>query len=82
MERGSSTRDGRTWVSNECYPLVYFKRHSQVYVVVRVDEFLCLGPWAELEPLYCTLKKIDDLKRTMTRGGSRGQVLESGGKGV
>lgn len=51
---------------------VSHKRDMQTFVVVHVDDFLCVGPWEELELLYTTLKKVYDLKNSMFRkGGGR-----------
>lgn len=36
---------------------------------VDVDDFLCLGPWEELEQLYQPSKQVHDLHNTKPRGG-------------
>lgn len=44
------------------------KRDTQTFVVVHVDDFLCVGPWDELDLLHASPKKVCDLKSTMLRG--------------
>lgn len=60
LERGSSSRDGPTEASCERPSSCCLLQApvSQVYAVVRVDDFPCVGPWAELEPPHGSLKKL------------------------
>lgn len=41
-----------------------------MYVVVHVDDVLCVVVGASLEEVYSGLKKIYNLKSTMVRGGN------------
>lgn len=37
---------------------VLTKTSCDIFVVVRVDEFLCAGPWHESEPLHAPFKSV------------------------
>lgn len=63
------------------HPSVFSMPEKDMHVVVHVDDFLCVGPWSELEWLYDSLKQVYDLKSTLVRGGTGGQGLESGYRG-
>lgn len=47
---------------------VYYNTESNTFIVVHVNDFLCVGPWSELEPLY---KNSCDIKSKMLGMGHR-----------
>lgn len=44
------------------HPSVFYNPDKNTFVVVRVDDFWCIGPSSELEELYTSLNNIDDLR--------------------
>lgn len=52
-------------------PPLCSKLEKDDHLAARVDDFLCIGPWSELESIFTSLKKPYDLKSTMVRWGCR-----------
>lgn len=64
------------------HPSVFSKPDTDVHVVVHVDDFMCVGPWKELDSVYISLKNIYDLKSTFVRrGGCRRLSIRMGRSG-
>lgn len=59
------------FISSVLHPSVFIKASCDIFVVVHVDDFLCVGPWHDLGSLCASLKKLYDLKSTMVREGYR-----------
>lgn len=60
------------------HPSVYWRADDKAFVVLQVEGMLCVCPWGKLDEIYVELKKVHDLKNTMSRGGTGRQVLEPG----
>lgn len=67
------TRDApQIWVQEakkEMEKLQFEASDAQTFVVAHMDDFVCVGPWEELELLYASLEKVYDSKNTMFREG-------------